>query len=315
MLHNFQKYDIVDPTVTATTIAHVYTEDYLHPNPTPLAGASVTALAVANNALQQVLDDNTAGIVAANAACLSAYGSSMGSPATAADEDSADPAAVEDDQAEPEPEVVNELPEPKFIESPPARTIAEEHLKVLRHFHSLNRHQGVTRTLQAIKKAGHYWPTMRLDTVHFVQTCPICQLTWRIPRAAHIHLDTFESYDPFYYLTMDFMGPYPADSQGNCHYLCIIDTFTRYVEIFATPDETARTASLCLLAIYSRYTLPRIIGPAFIDQMETAGWRVGALSGRPTIIQFERVVRFEACFALGFVSVDVGDERVRFGVR
>jgi transposase InsO family protein len=161
-----------------------------------------------------------------------------------------------------------------FIDSPEFNDIPEDKLEILRHFHRINRHQGITRTLESLKKAGNYWPTMRLDTIRFVQSCPICQLTWRIPRAAHIQRDTFESYDPFYYITLDFMGPYPVDTQGNAYFLCITDVFTRYIEIFATPDATAETASLCLLRIYSRYTLPRIIeaciapdnGPAFISK-------------------------------------------------
>ena len=272
LLHNFQKYDIADPTATATMIAHVYTDEYSHRLPSSKHPINDTA---AETRMLYMHTEHTTKPTPTIAPWRPPCTTLSAFPVLADAEDTTLPITEEEDQ--PEPRVVNDLPTPLFIDSPPARVIADEHLKILRHFHPLNRHQGVTRTLQAIKKAGHYWPTMRQDTVHFVQTCPICQLTWRIPRAAHIHLDTFEAYDPFYYLTMDFMGPYPKDSQGNCHYLCIIDTFTRYVEIFATPDETAHTASLCLLAIYSRYTLPRIIGqciatdngPAFISSAFT----------------------------------------------
>jgi len=58
---------------------------------------------------------------------------------------------------------------------------------------------------------------------------------------------------------MDFMGPYEADADGMTHYCVIIDVFSRYVEIFATPDCTAESAAMCLLDIYAQYTLPRII--------------------------------------------------------
>ena len=156
------------------------------------------------------------------------------------------------------PQIINTLPPPIIRQSPPFPLIPEDRLKVIRHYHD-RVHQGIDKTLFAIKKAGHYWPSLRTDVVRYVQSCPFCQLTWRIPHASYIHLDSFESYDPFYCISLDFMGPFDADPDGYTYYCVIIDVFSRYVEIFPTPDNTAESAALCLLDIYAQYTLPRII--------------------------------------------------------
>ena len=156
------------------------------------------------------------------------------------------------------PAVINTLPPPIIRQSPNFPLISPDRLKVIKHYHNFA-HQGITRTLQAMKQAGHYWPSMRSDVVKFIQSCPLCQLTWRIPHATYVQRDTFESYDPFYCISLDFMGPYEADIHGNKYYCAIIDVFSRYLELFAVPDATAESAAMCLLDIWAQYTLPRII--------------------------------------------------------
>ena len=224
LLDAFAAHPITDPTTTATRIAHVYLGQHAPHFVHPTIPAPTLAIEPP--------------------------------PASSIDKDAPDADSAEDTDAP----VRNELPPPRIIEQPPFPPIPEDRLAILRHHHQRIGHQGVTRTLQSLKRAGNYWPTMRTDVVRYVQSCPICQLTWRIPRASHIHRDTFESYDPFYNITMDFMGPYPADAEGNTFYCVVQDVFSRLVEIYPMPDNSSRSAAKALLEIYSRYTLPRIIG-------------------------------------------------------
>ena len=46
---------------------------------------------------------------------------------------------------------------------------------------------------------------------------------------------------PLDYLATDILGPFPESTQGNRYALAVIDYFTKRVEIFAIPDQSAAT--------------------------------------------------------------------------
>jgi hypothetical protein len=70
---------------------------------------------------------------------------------------------------------------------------------------------------------------------------------------------TWESYDPFYAVIIDFIGPFAPDIHMNSYLFVVQDAFTRYVRIFPTKDNTSTTVALCLLDIHSMFTTVRII--------------------------------------------------------
>jgi transposase InsO family protein len=58
-------------------------------------------------------------------------------------------------------------------------------------------------------------------------------------------------------LSTDVFGPLPATTRGNHYILVVIDAFTRWVEIFPIPDQTAETtANVILNEVISRYGCP-----------------------------------------------------------
>ena len=116
--------------------------------------------------------------------------------------------------------------------------ITEENLQILKRVHNNAGHHGVTRTLAKLHSLGYNWPSMRRDLVAFITTCPQCQLTWRIPRAHSIIRRTFESYDPFYAIAMDYIGPFTMDKLGYQYYLVVIDIFSRYVLIYPQKEKS-----------------------------------------------------------------------------
>ena len=65
-------------------------------------------------------------------------------------------------------------------------------------------------------------------------------------------------------LNIDFIGPFP--DQG--YILVIVDTFTRWVELYHTIDATASSAAERLLKHFSRFEAPHQLrsdnGPHFI---------------------------------------------------
>lgn len=68
-------------------------------------------------------------------------------------------------------------------------------------------------------------------------------------------------------LNIDFVGPYPDKG----YLLVIIDTFTRWIELYPSEDATAKAALGGLLQHFGRYGCPRIIrsdrGPHFANEL------------------------------------------------
>ena len=62
---------------------------------------------------------------------------------------------------------------------------------------------------------------------------------------------------PLDHLGTDFLGPLPLTPRGNRHILVVTDYFTKWVEIFAVPDQTAlTTAEVILNEVIARFGCP-----------------------------------------------------------
>ena len=58
-------------------------------------------------------------------------------------------------------------------------------------------------------------------------------------------------------LATDILGPFPESSRGNRYVLVVTDHFTRWVEIFAVPDQTATTCAEKILdEVIARFGCP-----------------------------------------------------------
>ena len=80
----------------------------------------------------------------------------------------------------------------------------------------------------------------------------------------HAYCFTTSTYTPMECLNIDFIGPFP--DQG--YILVIVDTFTRWVELYHTTYATALSAAECLLEHFGRFGPPHQLrsdnGPNFI---------------------------------------------------
>jgi transposase InsO family protein len=72
------------------------------------------------------------------------------------------------------------------------------------------------------------------------------------------------AYTPMECLNIDFIGPFPDGG----YVLVIIDTFTRWVELYHTVDASALSTAQCLLKHFGRFGAPLQLrsdnGPQFI---------------------------------------------------
>ena len=128
-------------------------------------------------------------------------------------------------------------------------------------------HFGLERTVKRLKDSGISWEFMRQHVRHFIDHCPCCQKMslLKIPIAAHAF--TTSTYTPMECLNIDFIGPFPDGG----YILVIVDTFTRWVELFPTVDATAASAAQALLQHFGRFGAPHQLrsdnGPHFIADL------------------------------------------------
>ena len=85
-------------------------------------------------------------------------------------------------------------------------------------------------------------PNLRYDVKQFVQSCPTCQkmdARYKTIRAPRFVLFTLK---PMERISVDTIGPLPSD-MGIKYIIVIIDTFSRYVELFPKQEVTAMVAA------------------------------------------------------------------------
>ena len=118
-------------------------------------------------------------------------------------------------------------------------------------------------TLHApLEMSGTAWPHLRHDVRQFAQSCPTCQkmnTRHKTIRASRFVLSTLK---PMERISIDTIGPLPADI-GMKYIIVIIDTFTRYVELFPKQEVTAIAAADVLWRRTCRFTAPPESSPFF----------------------------------------------------
>ena len=93
-------------------------------------------------------------------------------------------------------------------------------------------HYGLERTLKRFKDLKDTWEYQRQHIRYFIDHCPCCQKMNMLKIPIHAHGFKTSTYTPMEYLDNDFIGPFP--DQG--YILIIVDTFTRWVELYHTTD-------------------------------------------------------------------------------
>lgn len=141
----------------------------------------------------------------------------------------------------------------------PNRIPDEHYAKISAVHNSQVGHFGVEKTLQLLVAKGQTWVKMRRQTRQFIQQCPLCQKLREGLRAVKTHPFVTASYTPMDVLNIDTIGPLDEDADGNKYILVIIDCFTRWVELFAIPDTSAKAAAKSLIQHVGRYGSPAII--------------------------------------------------------
>ena len=136
-----------------------------------------------------------------------------------------------------------------------------------------------------LKALNVKWEFLRQKVKRFIRECPCCQKMSVLKTSIVAHPFSASTLTPMECLNIDFIGPYP----DNQYVLVIIDTFTRWVELFLTSDATGESAAKSLVEHFGRFGSPTQLrsdrGPAFIAEV---------------IKQFLSLVGTEHCLTLAY---------------
>ena len=91
-------------------------------------------------------------------------------------------------------------------------------------------HFGLERTLKRFQVLKDVWKFQRQHIRYFIDNCSCCQKMSKLKIPIHAHGFTTSTYTPMECLNIDFMGPF----LDRGYILVIVDTFTHWVELYAT---------------------------------------------------------------------------------
>jgi len=122
-------------------------------------------------------------------------------------------------------------------------------------------HSGFDRTYAKVRQR-YYWDGMYADTREWVLRCPTC-LSRKLTQRRDVPIRGFgreEMPHPFYYVSVDVVGPLPVTDSGNKYIVVFTDYLTRWVEAFAVPNYNAETvAGLLVREIMPRHGAPKVL--------------------------------------------------------
>ena len=121
-------------------------------------------------------------------------------------------------------------------------------------------HMGINKTCDKILR-NFYWPLLRRDVVHFVNSCDTCQRSGKpnqkIPPAPLQPIPIVDQ--PFEKIILDCVGPLPKTRKGRQYLLTVMCASTRYPEAIALSNIKAKTITSALLTIFTKHGIPRVI--------------------------------------------------------
>jgi hypothetical protein len=154
-----------------------------------------------------------------------------------------------------------------------------EYLQILigKVHNSFSGHHGLERTLRMLTTPSSSDSTitlikkpvkfLRSHIRQYIKLCACCQKMSMIKIPIHSHPFTTSRYYPMECLNIDYVGPFPDKG----YVMVISDTFTRWIELFYSPEATGHNAALNLLQHFGRFGAPTQIqsdrGSHFVNEV------------------------------------------------
>jgi hypothetical protein len=117
-------------------------------------------------------------------------------------------------------------------------------------------HLGRKKTANRVFRK-HYWYEFREDVNLWVSKCDKCAANKASSKKPMAPLGSMQVGAPLDRLCIDILGPFPQSQKGNRCILVVCDSFSKWTEAFAIPDQTARTCAEVLVdQVISRLGCP-----------------------------------------------------------
>ena len=104
------------------------------------------------------------------------------------------------------------------------------------------------------------WPGMRRSVNLFVMACDVCAAYKTDGKKRRAEMKSHVTGVPMERICLDIVGPFPESRNGNKYGLVVTDYFTKYVEVYAIPNQEASTiATVLTREFFSRYGVPNFL--------------------------------------------------------
>lgn len=152
---------------------------------------------------------------------------------------------------------------------------AELQQQVIEQCHDVKHagHLGITKTLQRVKDR-FYWSTMNRDIENYVRSCLECTNRKSAAKglAKRIPIQSMPIYEPWWNVVTDVIGPLSESRRGNKYIIVFTDSFSRYQEAVAIPNQEAETiAKIFIEIVCLRHGCPKILqsdqGTNFVSEL------------------------------------------------
>jgi transposase InsO family protein len=176
--------------------------------------------------------------------------------------------------------VANNMPNDIIAMLAPPKKIPEQlHILIGKVHNSVSGHHGLERTLRMLTTPSSAdstvilvnpkTPSLRVHIKQYIALCPCCQKMSMLKIPIHSHPFTTSRYYPMECLNIDFIGPYPDKG----YVFVIIDTFTRWVELYHSPSANGKSAASHLFQHFGRFGAPTQLlsdrGSHFVNEVIT----------------------------------------------
>ena len=117
-------------------------------------------------------------------------------------------------------------------------------------------HFGVKKTYDLIREK-FFWDKMYSDTKNYVESCKHC-ISYKSPnKIPPVPIQrNFIPTRPMEFVSCDFIGKLKQTNNGNSYILSFIDHFTKFMKLYAVPDQSAVTTSEKFLDFICTFGVP-----------------------------------------------------------
>lgn len=136
-----------------------------------------------------------------------------------------------------------------------------ERAEIIRKAHDENAHLGYDKTVDRIRER-YWWPKMSGEIKMYCRNCVECKKnktdnTIKRPPMGELHK---EASQPWQFISIDYVGPFPLSKQGNTCLLVVVDWFSKFVLI--QPMRAMKALTLCKFVeenVFKMFSVPEIL--------------------------------------------------------